>query len=230
MVFIIRFSIVPSHFSTAVFSTCDVKFWHFAVATFLTLPKQIFIVYLGVLLVAQDQNNRTQTIVLVITFAITVVMGIYIWFKMKKAKEALLQEQTARQANYSMERLRETESVSTDSTMKPVGSSGSMWDSRSDVAQNMPVGYAPGQSNSVGVALGGPIDSTSSVPQYESPDTRPGFIGYNSNSLEADPYQPTTATPYYTPQQQTPYYQPPTRQDPMPYPSSDRPQTNREWV
>ena len=83
MVFIIRFSIVPSHFSTAVFSTCDVKFWHFCVATFLTLPKQIFIVYLGVLLVAQDENNKTQTIVLVITFAITVVMGYYIWVKMK---------------------------------------------------------------------------------------------------------------------------------------------------
>jgi hypothetical protein len=97
VVLIIRFSIIPSHFSTAVFSTCNVKFWHFAVATFLTLPKQIVIVYVGVLLAQQQSKNNTiNNIVLAITITITVVAGVYIYRKMGATKKVLLEEQAAR--------------------------------------------------------------------------------------------------------------------------------------
>lgn len=244
MVFIIRFSIVPSHFSTAVFATCDVKFWHFAVATFLTLPKQIFIVYLGVLLVAQDENNRTQTIVLVITFVITCVMGVYIWFKMKKAKVLLLQEQAARQANHSMVRLTQAGSASstTEAAPKPAGGAGDspgggaagmMWNTNTDARQDMPLGYsyAPEPSHGVGMAVGDPADLRPGAARYDAADARPELSRYDASDVEAGPYPPTAtmpAGPYYA-MEQKPYYQKPSVQDATPYPSQ-QPQSNREWV
>lgn len=96
VVLIIRFSIIPSHFSTAVFSTCNVKFWHFAVATFLTLPKQIVIVYVGVLLAQQSKNNTVNDVVLGVTFLTTVVAGVYVYRKMAATKKVLLEEQAVR--------------------------------------------------------------------------------------------------------------------------------------
>ncbi|KAH7371418.1 snare associated Golgi protein-domain-containing protein [Pyrenochaeta sp. MPI-SDFR-AT-0127] len=96
MVLIIRLSAIPSHFSTAVFSTCDVKFWHFVVSTFLSLPKQIFLVYLGVLLVQQSSDNLIKTIMFGVVFLITIAMGVWIWLKMKNIKKVLLEEQEQR--------------------------------------------------------------------------------------------------------------------------------------
>ncbi|PVH88091.1 hypothetical protein DL98DRAFT_509589 [Cadophora sp. DSE1049] len=97
IILLIRFSVIPSHLSTAVFSTCDVKFWHFAVATFLTLPKQIIIVYFGVLLTQEkEKDNLVNGVVLGFTFLVTVVAGVYIYLKMRKLKAILMAEQTAR--------------------------------------------------------------------------------------------------------------------------------------
>lgn len=96
VVLVIRFSIIPSHFSTAVFSTCNVKFWHFAIATFMTLPKQVVLVYLGVLFVQQNKSNTVNTIVILITGAITVVAGLWIYYKLMATKKVLLEEQRQR--------------------------------------------------------------------------------------------------------------------------------------
>ncbi|KAF2004778.1 hypothetical protein P154DRAFT_412660, partial [Amniculicola lignicola CBS 123094] len=98
IVLIIRFSAIPAHFSTAVFSTCDVNFWFFVIATLLSLPKQIFLVYLGVLLVQERKDSSTQTIMFVTVFVVTIVMAGWIWFKMNKIKKVLLEEQAAREA------------------------------------------------------------------------------------------------------------------------------------
>ncbi|KAF2676924.1 hypothetical protein K458DRAFT_379264 [Lentithecium fluviatile CBS 122367] len=96
IVLIIRLSAIPSHFSTAVFSTCNVKFWHFFVATLLSLPKQIFLVYLGVLLVQEKKSDTVQTVMFGAVFVVTLVLGVYIWFKMRKIKAILLEEQAKR--------------------------------------------------------------------------------------------------------------------------------------
>lgn len=97
IIVVIRLSAIPPHFSTAVFSTCDVKFWHFLLATFLSLPKQIFLVYLGTLLVKEKKKNSTpQTIVLVLVLILTIAMALWIWKKMKAIKTILLQEQEQR--------------------------------------------------------------------------------------------------------------------------------------
>jgi hypothetical protein len=93
---VIRLSAVPSHFSTAVFSTCNVKFWHFFVATLLSLPKQVFLVYLGVLLVQENKSDVIQNVMFAFVFVISMVLGVYIWFKMKKIKTVLLEEQNLR--------------------------------------------------------------------------------------------------------------------------------------
>ncbi|KAH9880329.1 Tlg2-vesicle protein [Plenodomus lingam] len=96
IVLIIRLSAIPAHFSTAVFSTCDVKFWHFAVATIASLPKQIFLVYLGVLLVQESDDSVVKTVMFVLVFVITVLMGIWIYMKMRKIKKILVEEQELR--------------------------------------------------------------------------------------------------------------------------------------
>jgi|TARA_R110002003_G_scaffold42_14_gene3176 uncharacterized membrane protein YdjX (TVP38/TMEM64 family) len=99
IVLIIRLSAVPSHFSTAVFSTCDVKFWHFFVSTFLSLPKQVVLVYLGVLLVQNNGSNKDnviKTVMFGIVGLITVALGIWIYIKMRNVKKVLLEEQEQR--------------------------------------------------------------------------------------------------------------------------------------
>ncbi|KAK4179596.1 snare associated Golgi protein-domain-containing protein [Triangularia setosa] len=96
IVLIIRFSAIPTHFSTAVFSTCGVNFWIFAIATFLTLPKQIFLVYLGVLLLEEKPDDAPKNIVFGIAFVLTIVMAGYIGFKMRAVKKILIEEQEER--------------------------------------------------------------------------------------------------------------------------------------
>jgi uncharacterized membrane protein YdjX (TVP38/TMEM64 family) len=96
IVLIIRLSAVPSHFSTAVFSTCDVRFWHFFVSTFLSLPKQVVLVYLGVLLVQQNDDNLIKTVMFGIVFVITIALGVWIYIKMRNIKKVLLEEQEQR--------------------------------------------------------------------------------------------------------------------------------------
>jgi hypothetical protein len=96
IVLVIRLSAIPAHFSTAVFSTCDVKFWFFVVATLLSLPKQIFLVYLGVLLVQDSSDSVIKTLMFGAVFIITVAMGVWIWFKMRAIKKVLLEEQEQR--------------------------------------------------------------------------------------------------------------------------------------
>ncbi|CAI6331079.1 unnamed protein product [Periconia digitata] len=98
LVLLIRLSAVPTHFSTAVFSTCNVKFWHFFVATFLSLPKQIFLVYVGVLLVQQKDSNVVQNVVFAAVFVVSVAMGGWVWWKMRGVKAVLLEEQSERRA------------------------------------------------------------------------------------------------------------------------------------
>jgi uncharacterized membrane protein YdjX (TVP38/TMEM64 family) len=96
IVLIIRLSAVPSHFSTAVFSTCDVRFWHFFVSTFLSLPKQIVLVYLGVLLVANNDDSAIKTVMFLVLGAITIILGVWIYIKMRTVKKVLLEEQEQR--------------------------------------------------------------------------------------------------------------------------------------
>ena len=96
IVLIIRLSAIPAHFSTAVFSTCDVNFLHFVIATLFSLPKQIFLVYLGVLLLQENSTNMIKTGMFVGVFFVTIIMAGWIWYKMNNIKKILLEEQRDR--------------------------------------------------------------------------------------------------------------------------------------
>lgn len=84
--------------STAVFSTCDVKFWHFAVSTFFTLPKQLILVYLGVLLVGGQSDFWIKFGLFGVAGGITVFSGVWIWYKMRAIKKELIARQDRRKA------------------------------------------------------------------------------------------------------------------------------------
>ncbi|KAK4140719.1 snare associated Golgi protein-domain-containing protein [Dichotomopilus funicola] len=109
IVLLIRFSAIPSHFSTAVFSTCGVNFWSFTIATALTLPKQIFLVYLGVLLLQSQPDGSAKNIVFGVAFAVTIVMAVYIGWKMRKIKVILLEEQAERRKTHLQSAMEEGE-------------------------------------------------------------------------------------------------------------------------
>jgi hypothetical protein len=97
IILLIRLSALPTHFSTAVFSTCGVRFLPFALATLLTLPKQIFLVYLGVLLLQDPPpGHSAKNVVFAVAFGVTVAMAGYLWWRMRRVKRVLVEEQAER--------------------------------------------------------------------------------------------------------------------------------------
>ncbi len=140
VVLVIRFSVIPSHFSTAVFSTCNVKFWHFAVATFVTLPKQIILVYLGVLLVQNQSDAAVKDTILAVGFLITVAAGVFIYLRMRKYKKILLDEQAGRKADRERARLKEN----AESSTSPVSGEGDVAAGYSPRSQYYPRTAGPG--------------------------------------------------------------------------------------
>lgn len=137
VVLVVRFSVVPSHFSTAVFSTCDVKFWHFCAAALLTLPKQILLVYLGVLLAGQQTDALAKGLVFGLGGAATLVAGVYVWRRMGAAKKVLLEEQEGRR------REREGLAGSDTASVKSDGEAG-----ESDTASLVPLRLGDGWDGS----------------------------------------------------------------------------------
>ncbi|KAG7284494.1 hypothetical protein NEMBOFW57_010869 [Staphylotrichum longicolle] len=57
---------------------------------------QIFLVYLGVLLLQDQPDHSAKNIVFGVAFAVTIVMAVYIWYKMRQIKRVLLAEQAER--------------------------------------------------------------------------------------------------------------------------------------
>ncbi|KAJ7640474.1 hypothetical protein DFH06DRAFT_1000498 [Mycena polygramma] len=103
VVLVIRFSAIPPHFATAVFSTVGISFWTFLGAALLSLPKSFVPVYVGYALKPKNTGNtsseKIEKIVLGATFLVTI--GSYVWInrQMKAAKEDYIyQRRKARQA------------------------------------------------------------------------------------------------------------------------------------
>lgn len=100
VVIMARLSAIPGHFTTAVFASVGMSIWIFALAAFLTLPKQLAIVFLGALLNAEGNNDQSaghkKTIVtdavLAVTFIITVGAAVYLYLKMSKARPMVARE------------------------------------------------------------------------------------------------------------------------------------------
>ncbi|KAK6508827.1 Tlg2-vesicle protein [Arthrobotrys musiformis] len=94
-VFIARLSAIPAHLTTAVFATCGISFWVFFIATLLSLPKQLVVVYLGVIINNPSGGHLVSNIILGITFAITILAAGYIYWQMRKVRPRLIAEHEA---------------------------------------------------------------------------------------------------------------------------------------
>jgi len=76
---IVRYSIIPPHFSTVVFATCGMKFWVFLVSAIVSLPRHFITVYIGVTLndEAKDVTSTTkEKIITYIVLAATIVVSV----------------------------------------------------------------------------------------------------------------------------------------------------------
>ncbi|UZJ56564.1 hypothetical protein CBS101457_005884 [Exobasidium rhododendri] len=92
VVLLARLSAIPGHFTTAVFATVGMGFFVFTLATLLSMPKQLLVVYLGV--VIDQSGSGTESVrskivkyaVLVISGLITVGVAVFLYGKMQKAR------------------------------------------------------------------------------------------------------------------------------------------------
>ncbi|KDQ15982.1 hypothetical protein BOTBODRAFT_31431 [Botryobasidium botryosum FD-172 SS1] len=95
---IARLSAIPGHFTTAVFSTCGMNIFIFSLAAILSLPKQLVIVYLGVILEQSETGQSTtkskiiSDVVLALTFLITVFAAWWIYREMAKVMPEVIRD------------------------------------------------------------------------------------------------------------------------------------------
>ncbi|KII84780.1 hypothetical protein PLICRDRAFT_146272 [Plicaturopsis crispa FD-325 SS-3] len=101
---IARFSAIPGHFTTAIFSTCGMGIFTFTIAAILSSPKQFITVYLGVILEqSKDGTDSTKNkiisdSVLAITMAVTIAAMWYLLRKMNQVKvDVIYDRRKARQ-------------------------------------------------------------------------------------------------------------------------------------
>ncbi|KAG9097184.1 Tlg2-vesicle protein [Ceratobasidium sp. UAMH 11750] len=98
---IVRYSAIPTHVTTALFSVCGINYWVFLGSLVLSLPRQIAGVYIGVLALDQANGTNSKTdkkismIVLGITIAITIFAMRWILRKQRAAGLAIIRERRA---------------------------------------------------------------------------------------------------------------------------------------
>ncbi|TFK48757.1 hypothetical protein OE88DRAFT_501622 [Heliocybe sulcata] len=95
-VVIARYSVIPGHLTTALFSTCGIGFLVFTAAAILSLPKQFITVYMGTIL-EQSQNGSTSShsklisaLVIVVTTIVTMLAMRYMRPRIAKAKQEIV--------------------------------------------------------------------------------------------------------------------------------------------
>ncbi|THH05917.1 hypothetical protein EW145_g4446 [Phellinidium pouzarii] len=173
---IARYSAIPGHFTTAIFSTCGMHVMTFAIAAFLSLPKQFVTVYIGVII--QESGTGTESTkdkiisdaVLGITVIITGLAMWYIYKKMDLVKvDVIYERRKARQA-----KLFRANSASGSSTaFNPR-------DSDSDLPLNPGESAAYQQWDSEGRAVGYSGNPSISYNVHAPAPQRTGGMGVNS--------------------------------------------------
>ncbi|KAJ7334822.1 hypothetical protein DFH08DRAFT_294126 [Mycena albidolilacea] len=85
VILIIRYSAIPPHFATTVFSTVGISFWIFLAAAILSLPKQLVPVYIGYVMQPSVEDDGTSKIVenVVLVLGIVTTIAAYIWIQRK---------------------------------------------------------------------------------------------------------------------------------------------------
>ncbi|KAJ6589000.1 hypothetical protein B0H19DRAFT_1102407 [Mycena capillaripes] len=104
VILIIRYSTIPSHFATTVFSTVGISFWVFLAAAVLSLPTFFLPVYVGYVMkpsVEDDGTSKTvENVVLAVSIVVTIVAYVWIQRRIKAAKPGFIYaRRKARQVN-----------------------------------------------------------------------------------------------------------------------------------
>ncbi|KAJ7471908.1 hypothetical protein FB451DRAFT_1367806 [Mycena latifolia] len=105
VILMIRYSAIPPHFATAVFSTVGLTFGAFFAACVLSLPKAFAPVYIGYAMRPSNDDsassNKIEKIVLIVGIGITVLAFGWIRRQMNAAKpEVIYARRKARQGKY----------------------------------------------------------------------------------------------------------------------------------
>ncbi|KAG2072554.1 hypothetical protein BDR04DRAFT_937388, partial [Suillus decipiens] len=93
-----RYSAIPGHLTTAIFSVCGMGIFTFMLAALLSLPKQFITVYIGVMLESDQNSSGASTskvigdVVGAITLLVTVVAMWYINKAVNDMKQQVIQE------------------------------------------------------------------------------------------------------------------------------------------
>ncbi|KAH8922294.1 hypothetical protein BT69DRAFT_1180359, partial [Atractiella rhizophila] len=77
-----RYSAIPSHLTTAIFSTCGTGFWAFTIAAILSLPQKLPFVYAGVIFESSADGTETTSdrIIFATTFGGTIVVTLIVMY------------------------------------------------------------------------------------------------------------------------------------------------------
>jgi hypothetical protein len=106
IVLLARLSAIPGHFTTAVFATVGMGFFIFTLATLLSMPKQLLVVYLGVAIEqagSGTESTRSKVIkyvVLIVSTLITIFVAIFLYGKMQQARPVV--QAQLREKRYTM--------------------------------------------------------------------------------------------------------------------------------
>ncbi|KAF8313090.1 hypothetical protein DL93DRAFT_2059421, partial [Clavulina sp. PMI_390] len=100
-VLVIRYSAIPAHFTTVIFSVCGIKFWVYLLANILSLPKLFITVYVGV---AADSNSDSKgskiisIVVIVVGALITIAAAHWTFRRMDAVRPVIVEERQAARA------------------------------------------------------------------------------------------------------------------------------------
>ncbi|KAI9456794.1 snare associated Golgi protein-domain-containing protein [Russula earlei] len=180
---IARLSAIPGHFTTAVFSSCGMDVWTFALAAFLSLPKQFATVYIGVIIEGagkiHDPSDETtpQRVasysLIAVTTIITFIALWYIYRELNRVKPSVIYDRRkARQAKIELTRSFYDNDVSRLSTFKPNESESNIPLGPYDSERDPDSEFTHQQWDERGHAVGYPPD-----PRLHAPIPRPPSFG-----------------------------------------------------
>lgn len=92
VILLARLSAIPGHFTTAVFATVGMNFFIFTIATLLSMPKQLVVVYLGVAIESSGSGTQSTSskiikyAVVILSTAVTIGVAFYLYGQMHKAR------------------------------------------------------------------------------------------------------------------------------------------------
>ncbi|KAF8992445.1 hypothetical protein BDQ17DRAFT_1253909, partial [Cyathus striatus] len=159
---IARYSVVPAHYTTTVFASCGMGISTFCLAAFLSLPKQLVTVYMGVLLEESSKgtvDKKSKVISDLVTIVTTVITFIAMWYILKQMNHAkpdvIYKRRKARYITFSFLLISSHSSCVFNPNHSDLGVPLQQWDAQGRAlgyAQDPNI-YAPRQQRSQGLGV-----------------------------------------------------------------------------